>query len=99
MKEWALALMLFAAAPAHAAGDAYYESYGDHGDHRGCCIDTYAYDAGTVYAPRDYAPRFYVPYGHVYPAESDIYAGADCTVTRKSGRGYVREKIECDDGD
>jgi hypothetical protein len=101
MKELALGLtaIVLTAAPAHAGGDDYY-SYGDYGDHRGCCVDTYAYDVGTVYAPRDYAPRVYVPYGYVYSAEPefDVY-GADCTVTRKYRHGHVREKIECDDDD
>jgi hypothetical protein len=100
MKELALGLtaILLTTAPAYAGGDDYYDSYGDYGDHRGCCVDTYAYDVGTVYAPRDYAPRIYVPYGYVYSAEPDVY-GADCAVTRKHRHGYVREKIECDDDD
>ena len=97
MKELALGLsaILLTAAPAYAGGD-YYDGYGDYGDHQGCCVDTYAYDVGTVYAPSEYAARVYVPYGNVYSDEPDGY-GADCTVTRKYRHGYVREKIECDD--
>jgi hypothetical protein len=99
MKELATAfVILLAATPVKAGGWDFYDGYGDYSDHRGCCIDTYAYDVGTVYAPRDYAPRVYVPYGYVYSAEPDVY-GADCIVTRKYRHGYVNEKIECDDDD
>jgi hypothetical protein len=101
MKELVSALaILCMAAPAQAGGGWYdddvgYEIYDSHQD---CCVDTYAYDVGTVYAPRDYAPRVYVPYGYVYSAEPDVY-GENCIVRRKYRHGYVKEKIECDDDD
>jgi hypothetical protein len=100
MKELALGLsvILLTAAPAKAGGDYYYDGYDDYAGYRGCCVDTYAYDVGTVYAPSEYAARVYVPYGNVYSEEPEIY-GEDCIVTRKYRHGYVREKIECDDDD
>ena len=102
MKELAAAFAILVAATTTSvrAGDwdGYYDGEGAYDGHRYCCVDTYAYDVGTVYAPRDYAPPVYVPYGYVYSGEPDVY-GADCTVTRKYRHGHVREKIECDDDD
>lgn len=84
--------VLLAAVPASAGDwDDYDDVYEDSDVDEDCCLDTYVYGRGAVYAP-----RVVVPHDYAYSAGPDVY-GSECTITRKYRRGYVRERIECDD--